>query len=156
MKLYFNKISNSDGFSLASTLAATAIASIVSLGIAYSIGLSMKGMSHQRNFFLVEDTTSLIQGLISDPAYCGLHFAGANVVGALPLVINPAVDLKEVTAAGVLGPTSILKSGTTFENVVTVDSVSLVAKTPLGPKKYLGFLEIKYKVSSGLLSIGVI
>lgn len=137
------------GFSLASVLVGVAIISIVGLGIAAAVSGGIDGMSHMRNVALAEDVSGLVSGMMGDPDYCAMHFAGKKIGPNLPSVIEKDVVFKDVAASGAMGSNEILKAGTKYQNVLKVESISLNAEHSLGARRYLGSVKLSLKGNTG-------
>lgn len=143
------KLTQNAGFSLASVLIGVGVASIVGLGIAAAVSGGIDGMSHMRNVALAEDISGLVSGLMGDPDYCAMHFAGKKVGPILPAVVEQNVVFKDVAASGALGSNEILKAGASYQNVLKVESISLNAEHSLGARRYLGSVKLSLKGNTG-------
>ncbi len=130
-------------------LMAAGLASIIALGIATAVTSGVDGVSHMRNIALAEDVTGLVSGLMGDPDYCRVHFAGTLVGTALPAVIKPSVVFKDINPGGTLGSTNIISPGMKYQNVLEVTSITLNIDNTLGAGRYLGSVRIALKGNTG-------
>lgn len=140
---------NRKGFSLVESIISIGIASIVSLSITYAVVSSLDGLSHQRNFTLVEEAQSLISGMMGDPNYCGLHFNGNTIATPLPIVAISGVELKDMTSSSTLGTNKLFAVGQSYQNTLLLTDFKLVIENTAGPNRFLGNLVLTFKASTG-------
>ena len=139
-----------NGFSLISALVSVGIVSIVSLGLAYSIGVSLKGMAQIRNSSLAGEVKDIIGGLVGDSEYCSLSLGGINISGPFPKKVAEGINFKSMNADGTLGVTSIIQVGQKYENHLEVTELNLIVTEPLVSQRYIGSIELNFKGDTGL------
>ncbi|KHD89453.1 MAG: hypothetical protein OM95_03560 [Bdellovibrio sp. ArHS] len=141
---------NNKGFTLVQTMLAVGISSMLVAGIATAVSSGIDSMSHSRSFYAAEDLAVQISGMLGDPTYCNLHFAGKQVPGSLPAVIENNVVFKDVSASGALGSKEIIKVGKPYQNILSVESIAFKVDSALGANRYLGSIDLGVKGKSGL------
>lgn len=137
------------GFTLVSAIMAVAISAVTAMGIAAAVSNGMDGLSHSRNFNLAEDLSLFVAGVMGDPNYCAIHFAGKTISEPLPSIIDDKVVFRDITPGGVLGSNVLLQAGNKYQNILLVESVQLQVDNMIGPNRYLGSIVVSLKGNTG-------
>ncbi|HPI41074.1 MAG TPA: hypothetical protein PLJ21_09735 [Pseudobdellovibrionaceae bacterium] len=145
---------NQFGFGLIQVLVAIGIFSMIALGITYAIANSLSFISHFKNYETVQESQQLIGGLLSDPNYCKKHFDAVVIPAAISSTpIQTGISFKRIDASNNLDTVSpgIAEGGTILSPTVKIDSIDLILKQNISPNKYIGYFDIKYSATAGMI-----
>lgn len=136
-----------NGFSLVEALIALSVVGIGTAAVATMISHLLNSQTVQKNFDSAQEVRGIVSALLTDSNYCSLNFAGVTVPNAAPAKIVDTVDIKSLTATGVLSATTVIGLGYKNGNM-NLTNFELWTTQLIAPNRYLGMIRMGFTPAS--------